>query len=246
MKQHEAVIEAMEREGGYATLGRLYQVVPTITECVWGTKTPFASIRRIVQDPRFFFRIRPGLWALNDSRHCLPENIFPSGKTPVAKVRENTHAYYQGLIAQVGAMRHMGTFVPLQDKNRPFMQRTLASVTTVPAMYKFTYGEILRKAQTVDVVWFNKRKMPEAFFEIENSTDMLNALSKFVQLQDFAARFFVVADGLRKREFIDKIALTAFSDVQNRVLFESYEHVADLHAKLTELALLEQGEDQAL
>ena len=117
MKQHEAVIQAMECEGGYATLGGLYQVAPTITGCVWGTRTSFASIRRDVQDSRFFFRIRPGLWALNDFRDRLPENILPSGKTPVAKVRENTHAYYQGLIAQVGAMRHMGTFVPLQDKN---------------------------------------------------------------------------------------------------------------------------------
>jgi hypothetical protein len=246
MKQHEAVIEAMEREGGYATLGRLYQVVPTITECSWGTKTLFASIRRIVQDPRFFFRIRPGLWALNDSRDRLPESVLPSRKTPVAKVSENTHAYYQGLIVEVGVMRHMEAFVPLQDKNKPFMQGTLASVATVPAMYKFTYDEMLRKAQTVDVVWFNERKMPEAFFEVENSTDMLNALSKFVQLQDFAARFFIVADALRKREFTDKVALTAFGDVRNRVLFESYEHIADLHAKLTELALLEQGEDQRL
>lgn len=244
MKQYEAVIEAMEREGGYATLGRLYQVVPTMAECAWETKTPFASIRRIVQDPRFFFRIRPGLWALNNHRGRLPESVLPSGKTPVARVSENTHAYYQGLLAEVGAMRHMEIFVPLQDKNRPFMQRTLASVTTVPAMYKFTYDEMLRKAQTVDVVWFNDRKMPEAFFEVENSTDMLNALSKFVQLQDFAARFFIVADALRKREFADKVALTAFSDMRNRVLFESYEHVAGLHAKLTELALLEQGEEQ--
>jgi hypothetical protein len=246
MKQYEAVIKAMEREGGYATLGRLYQVVPTVAECAWETKTPFASIRRIVQDPRFFFRIRPGLWALNDCRDRLPESVLPSGKTPIAKVSENTHAYYQGLIVQVGVMRHMGTFVPLQDKNKPFMQRTLASVATVTAMYKFTYDETLRKAQTVDVVWFNERKMPEAFFEIENSTDMLNALSKFVQLQDFAARFFIVADALRKREFTDKVALTAFGDVRNRVLFESYEHIADLHAKLTELAMLEQGEDQRL
>jgi hypothetical protein len=126
------------------------------------------------------------------------------------------------------------------------MQGTLASVTTVPAMYKFTYDETLRKAQTVDVVWFNERKMPDAFFEVENSTDMLNALSKFVQLQDFAARFFIVADTLRQREFTDKIALTAFSDVRRRVLFESYEYVAGLHAKLTELVLLEQGEEQTL
>jgi hypothetical protein len=150
-----------------------------------------------VQDPRFFFRIRPGLWALNDWRDRLPKSILPSGKTPVARVNENTHAYYQGLLAEVGAMRHKETFVPLQDKNRPFMQGTLASVTTVPAMYKFTYDETLRKAQTVDVVWFNERNMPDAFFEVENSTDMLNALSKFVQLQDFAGRFFIVADASR-------------------------------------------------
>jgi hypothetical protein len=75
---------------------------------------------------------------------------------------------------------------------------------------------------------------------------MLNALSKFVQLQDFAARFFIIADTLRQREFTDKIALTAFSDVRRRVLFESYEYVAGLHAKLTELALLEQGEEHSL
>ena len=246
MKQHEAVIEAMKREGGYATLSRLYQLVPTIAECSWGTKTPFASIRRIMQDPRFFFRIRPGLWGLNDSRNGLPESIFPSGKTPTVKARENTHAYYQGLLVEVGGMRHMETYVPLQDKNKPFMQRTLASVATVPMMYKFTYEETLRKAQTVDVVWFNNRKMPEAFFEVENSTDMLNALSKFVQLQDFAARFYIVADALRKREFADKVALAAFGNVSRRVLFESYEHVAAMHAKLTELALLEQEEGQTL
>jgi hypothetical protein len=143
-------------------------------------------------------------------------------------------------------MRHMEAFVPLQDKNKPFMQGTLASVTTVPAMYKFTYDETLRKAQTVDVVWFNERKMPDAFFEVENSTDMLNALSKFVQLQDFAARFYIVADALRQREFVDKIALTAFRDMHSRVLFETYEHVAVLHAKLSELALLGQGEGQTL
>lgn len=246
MNQREAVIEAMKHEGGYTTLGRLYRVVPTIAECVWETKTPFASIRRIVQDPRFFFRIRPGLWALNDFRNRLPESVLPSGKTPVVRVSENIHAYYQGLLAEVGAMRHMEIFIPLQDKNRPFMQRTLASVTTVPTIYKFTYDETLRKAQTVDVVWFNERKMPEAFFEVENSTDMLNALSKFVQLQDFAARFFIVADALRQREFADKIALAAFGDVHNRVLFESYEHIAVLHAKLSELALLEQDEGQRL
>ena len=50
MKQYEAVIETLKRLGGAATLGQLNQEVMQITECTWKTKTPFASIRRIVQD----------------------------------------------------------------------------------------------------------------------------------------------------------------------------------------------------
>lgn len=39
-------------------------------------------------------------------------------------------------------------------------------------MYEFTYPEILRKAKTVDTVWFNERKMPCAFYEVEHTTDI--------------------------------------------------------------------------
>jgi hypothetical protein len=56
MKQHDAVIQVMEQNGGFATLGFLNQHVPHNN---WKTKTPFATIRRIVQDERFFFKIKP-------------------------------------------------------------------------------------------------------------------------------------------------------------------------------------------
>lgn len=49
MKQHEAVVSTIEKLGGIATLGQLNQEVFRIKECEWKTKTPFASIRRIVQ-----------------------------------------------------------------------------------------------------------------------------------------------------------------------------------------------------
>ena len=49
MKQNEAVIQTIERLGGIATLGQLNQEVLKIKECIWKTKTPFASIRRVVQ-----------------------------------------------------------------------------------------------------------------------------------------------------------------------------------------------------
>ena len=50
MKQHEAVIKVMEQSGGFATLGYLNQEVLKVSGVEWKTKTPFASIRRIVQD----------------------------------------------------------------------------------------------------------------------------------------------------------------------------------------------------
>ena len=43
MKQHEAVIKVMEDNGGYATLGFLYQNAIKVKGCTWKTKTPFAK-----------------------------------------------------------------------------------------------------------------------------------------------------------------------------------------------------------
>ena len=65
MKQYEQVIAVMEENGGWATLGFLYHKVDTSE---WKTKTPFATIRRIVQDERFFFKIKAGLWALKSHK----------------------------------------------------------------------------------------------------------------------------------------------------------------------------------
>jgi hypothetical protein len=50
MRQYEAVIKVMEENGGFATLSYLYEKALKVPGVVWKTKTPFASIRRIVQD----------------------------------------------------------------------------------------------------------------------------------------------------------------------------------------------------
>lgn len=59
MKQYEAVIATLERLGGVATLGELNKEVFKIKECEWKTKTPFASIRRIVQMNENIYKIKP-------------------------------------------------------------------------------------------------------------------------------------------------------------------------------------------
>ena len=61
MNQKECVVEALANLGGMATLFDLYHETDVGT---WGSKTPFASIRRIVQTNKEFYKIRAGLWGL--------------------------------------------------------------------------------------------------------------------------------------------------------------------------------------
>jgi len=239
MKQHEAVIQAMKESGGYATLGQLYQSVPKIPDCKWKTKTPFASIRRIVQTHEEFFKVRPGLWALTSEKAAILR-LFSDVIAP-GKEREYTHYFYQGLVVEIGNLKSFQTFIPSQDKNRPFAQRKLGDVATLKNFYQFTYTDVLRKAQTIDVTWFNSRKYPNAFFEIEHSTDIYNSLLKFVEFQDFRISFYVVADNLRRAEFENKISLNAFVPIKSSVKFWDYDSVSELHTKISASVLAEQA-----
>ncbi len=236
MNQYEAVIKTMEESGGYATLGFLNQSVDVSN---WKTKTPFASIRRIVQDNRFFFKIRPGLWALKTYKNKLPENIFPVEKISKIKQEEFNHSYYQGLLVEIGNLKKQETFVPYQDKNKKYLEKSLFEITTVKKFYDFTHKNLLRHAITIDVSWFNKRKMPSYFFEIEHSTDIKNSLNKFVELQDFYVKFYIVADIVRRREYNDKLKSSAFDSVQGRVDFIDYESLSNWHTKSFEIYKLE-------
>ncbi len=239
MKQHQAVIQAMEESGGYATLGQLYQSVPKIPDCKWRTKTPFASIRRIVQTHDEFFKVRPGLWALASEKEKVMR-LFPDERAP-EKEREYSHYFFQGLVVEIGNLKGFQTFIPSQDKNKPFAQQKLGEVTTLSKLYEFTYSEVLRKAQTIDVTWFNSRNYPNAFFEIEHSTDIYNSLLKFVEFQDFRIFFYIVADNLRRSEFENKISQSAFAPIKPFVKFWDYDAVSELHSKISASVLAEQA-----
>jgi hypothetical protein len=239
MKQFEAVIQVMKEIGGYATLGLLYQAVPKISDCKWETKTPFASIRRIVQTHEEFFKIRPGLWALTSEKQKVLR-LFSDEKVP-EKEREYSHYFFQGLVVEIGNLKGFQTFIPSQDKNKPFAKQTLGDVSTISKLYEFTYGEVLRKAQTIDVTWFNSRKYPNSFFEIEHSTDIYNSLLKFVEFQDFRISFYIVADNLRRTEFENKISQTAFVSIKPFVKFWDYDAVSELHTKISASVLAEQA-----
>lgn len=219
MKQHEAVIHTLEKLGGQATFAELYQYVMKVKDCEWKTKTPFASIRRIVQVRPEIFKVRPGLWALRSFQKKLGLEEQDKSEDAI----KNGHYYYQGILAKIGNLRGFSTFIPDQDKNRLFVNQPLSSIRSLDEIPRFSHEAIVKRSKTVDVIWFNKRKMPNSFFEVEHSTDIKNSLLKFDDLQDFYSQMVIVADEKRLREFEDKIKFNAFGEINSRVNFLSYE-----------------------
>ena len=93
MTQEQQVIEILRSQGGYATLRRLNELLDFST---WKTKTPEASVRRIVQISDAIFRIQPGLWALEELRDEVLKK-FEIKESDSSSVEQFNHAYYQGL-----------------------------------------------------------------------------------------------------------------------------------------------------
>lgn len=223
--QEFQVIEKLREEGGYATLRRLNEIVDFSS---WKTKTPEATIRRIVQVSNHIFRIQPGLWALEEMR----EQVLRKFELKIGDKKSEelfSHGYYQGLLVEIGKFRNKTTYVPAQDKKRLFLGQNLGSISDITDLPEFTYKNLLRKAKTVDVIWFNERGLPSDFYEVEHTTDIKNSLSKFYELQDFHSGFYIVADACRKKEYEDKLHVSMFNAIEKRVKFLDYARVAEMY-----------------
>ena len=133
-----------------------------------------------------------------------------------------THGYYQGLLVDIGNAEHYMTYVPPADRNRPYSQSKLGDKTTLRQIYEFTGQKILRKAKTVDTIWFNCREMPDSFFEVEHTTDIQHSLDKFYELQDFNAKFFIVSDLSNEAHFNDLLSYSHYREICKRVEFRDY------------------------
>ncbi len=136
---------------------------------------------------------------------------------------------------EVGNLRGFQTFVPNQDKRKRFLSRALGEVSTLEKICEFSYEKLVKRARTIDVIWFNERNMPASCFEVEHSTDIYNSLIKFSDLTDFHSNFCIVANYARKREYDQKLSSNIFAKIRERINFMSYEQLSDLHANTFKL-----------
>jgi hypothetical protein len=234
MKQHEAVIQTLNNLGGIATLGQLYKDVFKIADCEWKTKTPLATIRRIVQTHQEIFKIKPGLYGLTAKKSELEARgiIAETEKNRnSAEVQNFGHTYYQGLLLIVGKIKSFDCWSPNQDKNKKFLNSNLDSLRTLKEIPRFSYEHLVNSSATIDAIWFNERGMPNSFFEVENSTDIQNSLLKFNDLQDFAVRMFIVSNSARRKEFDSKLKYSSFRDISKRVDFVTYDSLVEQYER---------------
>lgn len=237
MKQYEAVIQTMERLGGISTLGQLNQEVFKIKDCVWKTKTPFASIRRVVQTNEEIYKIKPGLYGLQSYKKLNEAKGFiqETAKNKNSKeITEFNHYYYQGLAVKIGNLKKFKTFIPNQDKNKLFLNEKLGDIKTLPEIPNFSYENLVQRSSTVDVIWFNERMMPHSFLEVENSGEFQNSLVKFGDLQDFNSRMIIIADEVAKNHFEKQLNFTAFQEIRKRVEFLDYESLTKQYERTAE------------
>ena len=156
MKQYEAVIETIERLGGVATLGELNREVFKIKDCKWNTKTPFASIRCIVQTTNGIYKIRPGLYGLEKYRKQIEERgmVVETDKNKNAEdVTLFNHSYYQGILLIIGKYHNMQTFIPKQDKNKKFYNgKRLQELSALSEQPPYSYPQFTKRSATIDAI----------------------------------------------------------------------------------------------
>ena len=228
------VLSALEQLGGIATLSQLNHVLlsPDGDGVNWKTNTPEATIRRIVrQKTDHFYSVKPGLYCIRElATKFEKEYTLPQQDDIPSKVADRNHWYYQGLMVEIGKAQGYKTYVPSQDKNRIFVNRKLGDVCDITNLPNFGYRDLMRRARTVDVIWFNRRNMPAKMFEIEVSTDMLNSLTKFNELRDFCTALKIIAPSRRKNHFTGRIEMDTFYEIRGRVKFLGFEELEKNYA----------------
>ena len=223
----EAIEQAIIQNGYIATLKEIYQIAPTLKQ--FNGLTPDRTINERVQRDKRFVKLKPGLYGLKNYLEKLPDEFNPNISKTQADEDKITHAYIQGMLLEIGNINGFKTFAP--DKSGRFTSKKLCDIMTLKEIPKFTYEHILQSTRFIDVIWFNDRNFPNSIFEVENSTNFLNSLVKFVELQDFTTSMIMIAPNEKSKinKYNQEIEKSAFAAIKDRVKFFNYDKIIGLY-----------------
>lgn len=233
----DAIIEILKRHNFIASLKILHQEAPAIYSKynrIIG-KTPYKTINERVQRDERIIKIVPGVYTLKEKINTLPKEYNPAFQTTLEKEKSN-HISIQALLLQLGKIYNFDTYTP--DKSKKYFNNTLNDFTTFQDFPTFTNQRIVKRIKMIDVLWFNERGFPISVFEVENTTDMKNALSKFMELMDFKTKMTIVSPKERENEFKNIMKQPTFRPISKQTLFWSYDKVEKLYNSEQEIYFL--------
>jgi len=163
--------------------------------------------------------------------------LYEIGKQKLS-VPDLSHTQVQSLIGAIGIKKGFDLWYPDSDKLK--IDNKIVDYSKIRKNLPTFNFEIDNIISEIDVIWMQNSK-PVSFFEVEHSTDIYRSLLKFCELQDFYTKYFVVADTVRKRDYEEKVSATAFSPIQNRIKFMSYDQLSEWHERSFQVVNVERG-----
>lgn len=238
--QLEIIEEVLKKNNGYAEYRQIYNDVFLISGSTFKKDSKYReSIRGYVQKSDRFFNIKPGLWALEEYRYKLPEEIkkMIQEDTESYFQRPTTHSKIQADLIGIGKELGFRTYIPSQDKTKVFEKdKKLTDIVDIYKIPHFTYKEILTRVRTIDVMWFKEEIVdgvqmlfPKGVFEIETSTNFLKSLEKFKLLINFNMQYFyIISPKEKEKTFNNIIKRKEFEIIRDRVKFLAFEDIDSL------------------
>lgn len=241
IKSWSAVIrDIIESNGGQASLHTLYQQAKEHRNLPTGDwqKTLRGVLYRQVRKGEYV-RVGLGVFARpqqaqNQTATAYQQAAQGQSFLNYLKQQSDTHSAIQGMLIEIG--NHLGYLTYTSDKNRTFDGKPLVSLCQLSEIPPFAYPELVDVARNRDVLWFSNTRhpFPKYIYDVENTTDFRNSMQQMYQLQDFDARFVLVADTQRRAQFQRNLQCEPFVKIAARYWFRSYEQVVRFYFSCVE------------
>ena len=226
----------MADNGGAANLNMIYEGIVKYYPAAKDSETWQEGIRgvlyREIRKNRVFKKIGLSIYALMD---------YKEDQRPDEKDKVKMHSYIEGICVEIGNFKGFDTFSAdpsalYRDKLR------IKDFTSLPEIPQFSYDEVLRETQRIDVIWFNKTGLafPQMVFEVVDSVGTLNgAFNRSLQLRNFRTKFFIVAPEKHHEKYEQTQSLEAYQADRDRFSFINYDEIVNLYESVSQTKKLE-------
>ena len=236
MTKIQAIAKVMADNGGVANLDMIYDSIGKYCPSAKDSTTWREGIRgvlyREVRNNRMFKKIGLSIYALMD---------YMEEAKPAEKDKVKMHSYIEGICVELGNFNGFDTFSA--DPSAVYRDKLkIRNFTTLPVIPQFSYHAILREAQRIDVVWFNKTGLafPQKVFEVVDSVGTLNgAFNRSLQLRNFRTEFFIVAPEKHRDKYNQTIELETYQTNKDWFTFVTYDEIVDLYESTSRTKKLE-------